>query len=62
MKMPVSREEFVLVNSQVVQVLTANQEHLTMTRRDLQQLAYSLREDADEAQGSKKSSSGDMYQ
>lgn len=61
MKLPVSRSEFVDVNSQVVQILTANQEHLTMTRNDVQQLAYIISNNNQSNEKSEQSNEGGMY-
>ena len=59
MKLPISYETYLQTYSQMYQVLSAQQEHLTMTRNDVQQLANLMKEQAQEKQKGK--TPGNMY-
>lgn len=61
MKLPVTREEYYNTSSQIVQVVSAQQEHLTMTRNDLQQLASAIRQQGESPEQSEQSNKGGMY-
>lgn len=61
MKLPVTREEYFTTSSQLVQIISAQQEHLTLTRNDLQQLASAIRQQNQPEEQSKQSNKGGMY-